>query len=91
MTVRAYVLGKITPTKEAEIRDKLRSLPAVKNVDTCFGRYDFIAVCEAEDIPALESGAIETMRGMPNILSTETLIVSRIGSQKLLIGSKKKA
>jgi len=78
MTVKAYVLGKINPTKEGDIKEKLRSLVCVSEVDLCFGKYDFIITCEAEDIPALEAGAIERIRERDDITATETLIVNTL-------------
>ena len=77
MTIKAYVLGKITPTREGNIKEELKALPCVKEVDLCFGKYDFVVICEAEDLPALEAGAIEKMRDMEGITSTETLIVHK--------------
>ena len=76
MTIRAYILGKMAPTKEQDIKAELLQFPNVKTVDICFGNYDFIAICEAENMETLESGGIERIRAVENILSTETMIVS---------------
>jgi len=78
MTIKAYVLGKINPTKEGDIKEELRSLVCVSGVDLCFGKYDFVVTCEAEDIPALEAGAIERIREMEDVTATETLIVQTL-------------
>lgn len=76
MTLKAYVLGKIAPTKEAAVRQALKSLQNIRMVDLCFGHYDFIAVCEVKDIPDLDKNVTDKLRGIDGVLSTETLIVN---------------
>jgi len=76
MTIRAYVLGKMSPSNEQNIKKDIMQFPTVKTMDICFGNYDFIAICEADTMENLENGGIERIREVENIISTETMIVN---------------
>ena len=78
MTVKAYILGKITPKTEDTVKEQIKAIEGVKVFDLCFGKYDFILICEATDMTTLENSVIDNIRNNENIESTETLIVASV-------------
>jgi len=76
MTVKAYILGKITPNTENTVKEQLKVMEGVKEFDFCFGKYDFILICEAANMIELENNIIENIRNNEKVKSTETLIVA---------------
>ncbi len=58
------------------IKDEIQKIPGVKNVYGVFGRYDIIALVEAETMNDLANTVIDKIRELPSVQSTETLIVS---------------
>ena len=76
--IKAYVLGNITANKEKEVISRIEGVEGVKEVDLAFGKYDIIIRVEAVDEGQLRSAVIDSIRNIPDVLSTLTLITYNI-------------
>jgi len=77
MAVLAYVLFKVSSGTEREVAQKLIEFNEVLQADIIFGEYDVIAKLLTKDLGALEEFVSETVRNVPNVLVTTTMIISR--------------
>ena len=77
MSVLAYVLFKVSSGTEREVAQKLIEFNEVLQADIIFGEYDVIAKLLTKDLGALEEFVSETVRNVPNVLVTTTMIISR--------------
>jgi len=75
--LRAYILITAKPgTSEEVVRaiKKARSLKGVKMADSVYGRFDAVAVVEAESLEELSKLTYKIIERIPNVTHTETLI-----------------
>ncbi|RLI30577.1 hypothetical protein DRO53_02440 [Candidatus Bathyarchaeota archaeon] len=75
--MRAYILITAKPgTSEEVVRaiKKARSLKGVKMADSVYGRFDAVAVVEAESLEELSKLTYKIIERIPNVTHTETLI-----------------
>jgi len=77
VSVLAYVLFKVSSGTEREVAQKLIEFNEVLQADIIFGEYDVIAKLLTKDLGALEEFVSETVRNVPNVLVTTTMIISR--------------
>ena len=62
---------------EREVAQKLIEFKEVTEADIVFGEYDVIARLATEDLDNLEEFVSESIRTVPNVLVTSTMIISR--------------
>ena len=77
MAILAYVLFKVASGTERDVAQKLIEFGEVKEADIVFGEYDVIASLCVEDLDKLEEFVSESIRNVPNVLVTSTMIISR--------------
>jgi len=77
MTVVAYVLFKVSSGSERDVCKKLVEFDEVVHADILFGEYDVVAKVETPELYNLEEFVSLSVRNVPNVLVTTTMIVSR--------------
>lgn len=73
-TLRGYILIKLVPGFEADALSKIRATQGVVEINPVFGRWDAIAIGEAESLHALSMLIINQIRGIQGVEQTETLL-----------------
>jgi DNA-binding Lrp family transcriptional regulator len=74
--IEAFVLVVVKPGKEEKVFDEMRKDPRVKEAHRVYGEYDIIARVEVPSVEELDRFHDETLRRIPDIEMTETLIAS---------------
>ncbi len=74
--VFAGVLLKIDAARSKRILNEIKEIKEVKNAFLVFGRYDMVAMLEAESVEEMGRIVIEKIAKIPGIKSTETLIAA---------------
>ncbi len=77
LAILAYVLFKVASGTEREVAQKLIGFNEVIQADIIFGEYDVIARMTTDDLDKLEAFVSESIRTVPNVLVTSTMIISR--------------
>ena len=77
LAILAYVLFKVASGTEREVAQKLTEFKEVKEADIVFGEYDVIASLTIDSLEKLEEFVSESIRNVPNVLVTSTMIISR--------------
>ena len=77
LAILAYVLFKVASGTEREVAQKLTEFKEVKEADIVFGEYDVIASLTMDSLEKLEEFVSESIRNVPNVLVTSTMIISR--------------
>lgn len=72
--MKAYVLANVRTGEEREVVKYLRRSPGVVRADFTFGPYDVVAEIEAPDLPGIGKIVSETIRTMPGVSETLTLL-----------------
>jgi len=76
--VTAYCLVRVKSDQIAEAYGKIRALTDVKEVVSVYGEYDLVVKVEAEDFRALDKFVYDSLREIPEVETTTTMIVSRL-------------
>ena len=77
MAILAYVLFKVASGTERDVAEKLVEFAEVMQADIVFGEYDVIARVATDDLEKLEEFVSQSIRNVPNVLVTSTMIISR--------------
>jgi DNA-binding Lrp family transcriptional regulator len=77
MAILAYVLFKVASGTERDVAEKLTEFAEVVQADIIFGEYDVIARVTIDDLEKLEEFVSQSIRNVPNVLVTSTMIISR--------------
>lgn len=77
MAILAYVLFKVASGTERDVAEKLTEFGQVVQADIVFGEYDVIARVTIDDLEKLEEFVSHSIRNVPNVLVTSTMIISR--------------
>jgi DNA-binding Lrp family transcriptional regulator len=77
MVILAYVLFKVASGTERDVAKKLVEFGEVNQADIVFGEYDVIARLTTPDLEKLEEFVSQSIRNVPNVLVTSTMIISR--------------
>jgi DNA-binding Lrp family transcriptional regulator len=76
--VRAYVMIKVGAGEylgvEKTIKEKLAKMPEVIKVESIFGRFDIIVEVEAKETRELSHLVTDKIKGIPNVVATETFV-----------------
>ncbi len=76
--VTGLVLVKLMPGKEKQTLVKLKALKSVVHMSAVFGRWDLVLDMETDDLPTLSNIVVQEIRGIPGVLSTETLVTTSL-------------
>ncbi|MEM4297137.1 MAG: Lrp/AsnC ligand binding domain-containing protein [Nitrososphaerota archaeon] len=71
---KAYVLINTVPEVEEEFLEELRKIDGVKEADSVYGIYDFIAKVEAESLEKVKEIITWKIRRLKEVRSSVTLI-----------------
>jgi DNA-binding Lrp family transcriptional regulator len=77
LAILAYVLFKVASGTEREVAQKITEFKEVKEADIVFGEYDVVASLTIDSLGKLEEFVSESIRNVPNVLVTSTMIISR--------------
>jgi DNA-binding Lrp family transcriptional regulator len=78
MPYMAYVLISTTVGEEENVRRELLKVEGVKEADTTSGAYDNVAVLEGDSVDELIDVVTDTIRKIPSVVKTETLVAKKI-------------
>lgn len=76
--VTAYCLVRAKSDRAAEAYGKIRSLSDVREVVLVYGEYDLVVKVETKDFRALDKFVYDSLREIPEVETTTTMIVSRL-------------
>jgi len=76
MTVKAFILFKVSSGSEREVCKKIVEFDGVVEASVIYGEYDLIVKASAKDLEQLEV-LTEKIRTIPSIVLTSTMIVAR--------------
>jgi len=74
--IEAFVLVVVKPGNEEKVYEQVKKDPRVKEVYRVYGEYDIILRVEVPTVEELDKFHDETLRRIPDIEMTETLIAS---------------
>jgi len=77
MSIKAYVMMKVSSGSEREICKKIAEFEEVMDVSIVYGEFDIIAKVKVDELETLENFLSENLRNMPSIMLTSTMIVAR--------------
>ena len=77
MTVKAYVVFKVSSGSERDLCRKIAEFDEVIEADIIYGEYDVITKVRADDLQHLEEFLTEKVRSIPSVVLTSTMIVAR--------------
>jgi DNA-binding Lrp family transcriptional regulator len=77
MPIIAFVLFKVASGTEREVAQKMTEFQEVISADIVFGEYDVIGRMAISDLNKLEELVSESIRTVPNVLVTSTMIISK--------------
>jgi len=77
--VKAFVLIRVGTGEQLDFaksaKEEMAKIEGVMEVYGVFGRYDLVALVEAPTLEELARIISDKMRGVPGVLSTESLII----------------
>ena len=77
MSIKAYVLLKVSSGSEREVCKKIADLDEVVDASIIYGEFDIVAKISVDELPSLEAFLSENIRTIPSIMLTSTMIVAR--------------
>lgn len=77
MTIKAYVLFKVSSGAERNVSKRISDFDEVLVNGIIYGEYDLIAKVSVPSLEDLEDFMAEKIRTVPNVLVTSTMIVAR--------------
>ncbi len=73
--VNAYILVSTEPGKTGEVFETMKKSDGVRLVEGVAGPYDIIARIEVDSLEKLTESIFGSIRGIPGVTNTTTLIV----------------
>lgn len=73
----AYVQIALENANEADIKEKIKHYPEVKDVHILFGEWDLMAKLKIESPEQLATFVMENIRSIEGVKLTSTLIVAK--------------
>lgn len=80
--ITSFVLVRLMAGQEQAVLKAIGHVPGVRNVVAVFGRWDLIVTVEAVDIEELASVVISKIRGIPGVVTSETMITTALGKTR---------
>jgi DNA-binding Lrp family transcriptional regulator len=75
MPIQAYVLIRTHPGKARNVAEAISKITGCRSVCTVTGRYDVIALLEAEDLKGLGDLILQKVHTIDGVERTETAVV----------------
>ena len=76
--MKAFMLCKLSPSKEQKAVSAIRAVPGVTEVFLVFGGWDLILSAEADTIDKLSNLVVSRVRGIEGVDGTETLVTTNL-------------
>ena len=76
-SIEAYIMMNIKSGSEDEVCQKLTEYPEVEEVAVIYGEYDAIVKVNTSDMKTLDTFITETLRALPNIFLTATMLIAK--------------
>ncbi len=77
MSIKAYVLLKVSSGTEREVCKKIADFDEVVDASIIYGEFDIVAKVRVDELSSLEVFLSENIRSIPSIMLTSTMIVAR--------------
>lgn len=77
MSIKAYVLLKVSSGAEREVCKKIADFEEVVDASIIYGEFDIVAKISVDGLSSLEAFLSENIRNIPSIMLTSTMIVAR--------------
>lgn len=77
MSIKAYVLLKVSSGTEREVCKKVADFEEVIDASIVYGEFDIVAKVNVDELSSLEAFLSENIRNIPSIILTSTMIVAR--------------
>jgi DNA-binding Lrp family transcriptional regulator len=77
MSIKAYVLLKVSSGNEREVCKKIADLNEIVDASIIYGEFDIIAKVSIDKLEDLEEFLSESIRNISSIMLTSTMIVAR--------------
>ncbi len=75
MSIGAYALVRITPSKVKDVVAQIKQIRGVKNVHAVTGPYDAIVFLESEDMKDLGKIILAEIHSLDGVIDTTTCLV----------------
>ena len=76
-SIEAYIMMNIKSGSEDEVCEKLTKYQEVEEVAVIYGEYDAIIKVKTENMKTLDNFITETLRALPNIFLTATMLIAK--------------
>ena len=77
MTMETYIMLNVKAGTEDEVCEELVNFEEVEEVATIYGEYDAVLKVKARDMNHLDQFILNSLREMPNIILTATMIIAK--------------
>jgi len=77
MSIKAYVLLKVSSGAEREVCKNIADFEEVIDASIIYGEFDIVAKISVDELSSLEAFLSENIRNIPSIMLTSTMIVAR--------------
>ena len=76
-SIEAYIMMNIKSGSEDEVCETLTEYKEVEEVAVIYGEYDAIIKVKTENMKTLDTFITETLRALPNIFLTATMLIAK--------------
>ena len=76
-SIEAYIMMNIKSGSEDEVCEELAKYKEVEEVAVIYGEYDAIIKVKTENMKTLDNFITETIRALPNIFLTATMLIAK--------------
>lgn len=73
--IMAYIFISTKPGTSEDVAESLRGRDGVMRADSVYGRFDVIALAQAQNLKTLDEMVYKTIGSNPNVIHTETAII----------------
>ncbi len=76
-SIEAYIMMNIKSGSEDEVCEQLTTYQEVEEVAVIYGEYDAIIKVKTDNMKTLDNFITETLRALPNIFLTATMLIAK--------------
>jgi DNA-binding Lrp family transcriptional regulator len=76
--ISAYTLVRTNPNKSVEVLKQVQKMVSVKEAVLLYGEYSLLLSTETKNLEELDSFVYNSLRIVPEIITTTTMVVARI-------------
>ena len=73
--IMAYIFISTKPGTSEDVAESLRGRDGVMRADSVYGRFDVIALVQAQNLKTLDEMVYKIIGSNPNVIHTETAII----------------